>query len=623
VSERPRRVVCIALQALSQRTGCVRAFAALGLVCLGVSVSALAPAADDIIRTITRQVVSVDVLEAGNLVHSHSGVVVARGEVVVPCDAMTEQRSIRVRAADSSQAKPATLGHRDILRNLCLLAVEDFDAPHVEIVKTEAVRVGERVYAIGNTLGAGIAVSDGVVSAVRSAARGTQIQFTAAVAPGSEGGGLFNAAGRLIGTIRYARLDGQNVNFAAPAEWLGEISTRATSQVAMATATDLAIKLGRESKWEELAEHAQKRLTVARDDIEAWRWLATSAERRGRHEEARDALKSLLALEPNDFFATLAYGWAQHRLGDHAGAIETAHTATRLRREHAAPWLLAAYAHKELKQPAEVRKALETAVAVDPRNAEAQDTLGRWALDTRDYATAAGAFGMQTAIERDSFSGWHNLAIALLEQRRYERALAAAERAMKLDPSSASAVVLKGRALVGLGAKREGIQTLEKSVKMSSRAPDIQWYWLGSAYRDVRLYAEAAHAYREALKIEPKSLAARQWLAWALEQMGHFDEALAEIDTVAAEHPQLSWVFRRRGIVYGTQGQDAKSIEQYERSLALDPRQPFVWRALVDAYRRAGRADDARRAYERLLELDSREADIAYRENYLPFEARK
>jgi tetratricopeptide (TPR) repeat protein len=229
---------------------------------------------------------------------------------------------------------------------------------------------------------------------------------------------------------------------------------------------------------------------------------------------------------------------------------------------------------------------------------------------------------MQATLQRDYFPAWHNLAIALVEQRRYERALAAAERAMKLDPSSAGAVALKGRALGGLGAKREGIQALEKSVKMQSSQP-VLWSWLASAYRDVKLYPEAAHAYREALSSAPKLPAARQWLSWTLEQMGHFDEALAEVETFAREHGQTGWVYRRRGEIYALQGHDAKAIEQYEQWLAVDPKQPLAWQALVGLYRRHGRAADARRAYDNLLELDKRRADSAYRENYLPFEAHK
>jgi tetratricopeptide (TPR) repeat protein len=469
----------------------------------------------------------------------------------------------------------------------------------------------------------GIAVSDGIVSALRASSNGLVIQYTAPVAPGSDGGGVFSESGQLVGVIRYRQLDGQNVNFAAPAEWLAQIALRAASQTALGTARDIAINLGRGSKWDELAEHAQKRLVVARDDVEAWRWLAISAERRKQHQEARDAYKQILVLEPDDFSATLGRGWALYRLGEHAAALEAAHAAIALRRENARPWLLAAFAQIGLKRPQDVRKSLESAVAADPWDPEAHIARGAWARDSGDYATAAAAFRMQSSLQRDNIDAWIDLANVYSSQNRYDRALSTAEQAIKLDPNSGDAVLQKGRALAGLGRKSEGIKTLERGLTMKSSWPHWGWYWLAAAYLDVRLYPEAIRAYEEALRIEPTLLLARQWLAWALEQAGQFDEALAQIDIVAKDRPQLSWIWRRRAMIHMQQGFDVKAIPEFEQALALEPNQPWVWRALVDAYRRNDRPADARRAYDRLQELDRTEAEMAYVANFLPFEGGK
>ncbi|MGZ5721517.1 MAG: hypothetical protein ACXWI9_27015 [Burkholderiales bacterium] len=127
-------------------------------------------------------------------------------------------------------------------------------------------------------------------------------------------------------------------------------------------------------------------------------------------------------------------------------------------------------------------------------------------------------------------------------------------------------------------------------------------------------------AYQEVLRIEPKFVLARQWLASSLENCGRFADALAEIDTVEKDNPKLPWIGRRRATIHAVQGLDANATAEYEQSLALEPRQPWVWRALIEVYRRNDRAADARRAYDRLLELDRREAELAYRENFLPFE---
>jgi tetratricopeptide (TPR) repeat protein len=590
----------------------------LALMFSAISADAPAASVEEVVQQIQEQVVAVDVFVGDQLFDSSSGVVVGQSEVVAPCNGIPEEGSIRIRSGGVTREGRVT--QRDILRNLCQLEVSGLNLRPVQIVAVNTARTGQRVYAISNALGMGVAVSAGVVSALRTSSKGALLQFTAPVAPGSDGGGLFNESGQLVGIIRYQRLDGQNVNFAVPAEWLTQIATRAASQTALGTATDIAGKLARASRWDDLAEHARTRLAVARDDVEAWRWLALSAEKRNQHQDARNAHNEILRLEPDDYESILGRGWAQFRLGDHAAALNAAQAALTIRREDARPWMLAAYAQIALKRQQDVRKSVEAAVAADPWNANAQALMGMWAADTGDYAAAAAAFRMQSKLQPDNVAAWIQLANAYINLNRHDRALDAAERALSVDSNSGDALILKGRTLIGIGRKSEGIKTLEGAVRLKFPHPEWAWYWLASAYYDVKLYPEAIAAYQEAVRIEPKFVLARQWLAATLENCGRFDDALAEIDQVAKDDPKLPWIGRRRAAIHMVQGLDAKAMIEYEQSLTLDARQPRVWRALVDVYRRNDRAADARRAYDRLLELDRREAELAYQENFLPFE---
>ena len=60
-------------------------------------------------------------------------------------------------------------------------------------------------------------VSNGILSAIRTAEkRGTVLQITAPISPGSSGGPLFNMAGDVIGVTAASVEGGQNLNFAVP-----------------------------------------------------------------------------------------------------------------------------------------------------------------------------------------------------------------------------------------------------------------------------------------------------------------------------------------------------------------------------------------------------------------------
>src|SRR5215218_8699262 len=84
-----------------------------------------------------------------------------------------------------------------------LLRIEDGDLPAAPIGDSDALRVGELVYAIGHpwghlgTVTAGIVSGLGVVS--RPGGRVQYIQSDVALAPGNSGGPLLNARGEVVG----------------------------------------------------------------------------------------------------------------------------------------------------------------------------------------------------------------------------------------------------------------------------------------------------------------------------------------------------------------------------------------------------------------------------------------
>lgn len=74
--------------------------------------------------------------------------------------------------------------------------------------------VGSRVYAVGSPLQLEGTLTEGVVSQVRDLDEQKLIQTTAAISPGSSGGGLFNSRAELVGITTMSLSGGQNLNFA-------------------------------------------------------------------------------------------------------------------------------------------------------------------------------------------------------------------------------------------------------------------------------------------------------------------------------------------------------------------------------------------------------------------------
>jgi serine protease Do len=162
-----------------------------------------------------------------------SGVVIGKEEVITNCHVLRKATAVFV--VSGNAVYKATLRYPDPERDLCQMAVRDLNLPVVEIGSVSRLRIGQRVYALGNPRGLERTLSDGLVSALRGD-RDTQtiqrIQTTAPIAPGSSGGGLFDARGRLVGITSSVVRDVGSIGFAIPADWIAELPERAAEQLA-------------------------------------------------------------------------------------------------------------------------------------------------------------------------------------------------------------------------------------------------------------------------------------------------------------------------------------------------------------------------------------------------------
>jgi len=87
------------------------------------------------------------------------------------------------------------------------IAVLKIDAPGLKSLSfgnSDSLKVGEKVIAAGNPAGLGFTVTEGIVSAFRTAENGIQyIQTDVPINPGNSGGPLINARGEIVGINNF------------------------------------------------------------------------------------------------------------------------------------------------------------------------------------------------------------------------------------------------------------------------------------------------------------------------------------------------------------------------------------------------------------------------------------
>ena len=106
-------------------------------------------------------------------------------------------------------------------QDLALLKVEDKEASKfawVPLADSDALAVGERVFAIGSPLGLERTVTEGIVSTKTRQFQGElYIQTTTQINPGNSGGPLFNLKGEVTG-VTNMKVFGEGLGFAIPIE---------------------------------------------------------------------------------------------------------------------------------------------------------------------------------------------------------------------------------------------------------------------------------------------------------------------------------------------------------------------------------------------------------------------
>jgi len=85
---------------------------------------------------------------------------------------------------------------------------------------SDAVQVGEPVYAVGNPQGLEGTFSQGIVSSIREVGTDRLLQITAPISPGSSGGPVLNGKGEVVAVSVATFRGGQNLNFAIPSNYL-------------------------------------------------------------------------------------------------------------------------------------------------------------------------------------------------------------------------------------------------------------------------------------------------------------------------------------------------------------------------------------------------------------------
>jgi Flp pilus assembly protein TadD len=316
--------------------------------------------------------------------------------------------------------------------DLVLLRVRARPKQYLALSDEAPPAVGSKVYAIGCPEGLTNTLSEGLVSGLRGTRAGVPIiQTNAAISHGSSGGPLLSPDGRVVGVTSAGLQDGQNLNFAIPAERVRALlKMKPMAMSITAVAGDAATFLARANEYS----------------------------KKGQEAEAVEALETAIRMDPTGKDGTAARKTLVHVYLD---VIGTRHLVARrydlalaafksviiLDAANAQAHAGIATSCSALARHPEAIQAAGAAVALSPRDPDLRVLLGDTYATAGRYDEAKTAYFAALQLNPESTHAYYAMGISSKKRGQTAEALKWLGCAIRLDPN--------GNTPYGRVAKRE------------------------------------------------------------------------------------------------------------------------------------------------------------------------
>ena len=297
---------------------------------------------------------------------------------------------------------------------------------------------------------------------------------------------------------------------------------------------------------------------------------------------ARACLANASELQPGNFRWRYLLGSAAEHLGQLEDAAAAYEQAAALQPDDPATAIRLGRVYLESGKHEEARSHYERALELPGAKAAAHFGLGRLAAETDDPAAALEHF--RTALREQPRANSLHYHIAI------------AHRALGNDAESRAAMQLRGEAPVAFA------DPIAAEIKESATGIGAQLL-LGRVALAANAFELAEQRFRDAVRDNPRSAAARRSLASALERIGRRAEAAMWYQEALNLSPEDAALLFHTGRLYNEEGRFQGAAERLRRAVELEPSFGPAWVALARSLGETGEHLEAAEALTRALEL--------------------
>lgn len=445
--------------------------------------------------------------------------------------------------------------------DLVILKVEGKEAGVLQLGDSDAVKLGEKVIAVGthgsthkNTLGKAI---EGTISRITD----DFFRVKATLLPGYSGGPVLNGAGEVIG-ICVEGGETKSSGYIIPSNHLKALLKNMSVQ---------------EKSLEEWREEPMIRAYALANQGDAKKVLESAKNAIGAYDAA-------IRLKP-DFAAGYAKrGSAKYNLGDYKGSIKDHDAAISLGLDYAAVYVNRGVARRNLRNYKGAIKDYDTAIRLDPENIEAYLNRGNARADLGNYEMAIEDYNMAIHLKPRGIMlplAYVKRASAKSDAGDYTGAIKDYDEAVRLKPNSPGILTVaylnRGLAKFHLDNAKSAIRDYDEVIRLKPKNAVLASAYVHRADAKAQLGDNkgAVKDYDAAVRLVPEDIGFVTYVygrrASVKLALSDNKGAIEDCDAAILLDPDLAEVYKTRGEARSNLGNHSRATKDYDAAVYLKP----------------------------------------------------
>ena len=333
----------------------------------------------------------------------------------------------------------------DELKDILIFSLDDSFYPQIQIGNSDNLKIGQKIYAIGNPLGLENTISEGIISGLRPLEKNQRefIQITASISHGSSGGAVVNSFGELIGISSMSFTGGQNLNFAIPINDIMEITPISNSNI--------------------MNSHIE-----ARDPKNPFFINGNKEMNNKNYESAIINFIEYLKINPEDAYVCINLGVAYINQKNYAAALE----------------------------------CFDKAIELDSNYARALSSRGACLILFKEYTQAGKDLRKALLLDPEDMMTYNSLATLHAYQGDTASAFVLWDEAIKRNPDYIETYWNRGALFFNFNDYERAFKDVNKAIEINPNIPK-SFYFRGTLYKYTKEYDKAMADYNTALKLDP------------------------------------------------------------------------------------------------------------------------